>query len=105
MKYLLYLIAAARVYDPIGGVVFNLSYLYYALVPIKRSKTIESEPEMTGVQGINFDSYELKFEDVHFNYLADTPVLKGISFTAPRANHSINWTFWLRQEHNFKACD
>jgi len=61
-----------------------LSYLYYALVPIKRSKTIESEPEMTGVQGINFDSYELKFEDVHFNYLADTPVLKGISFTAPQ---------------------
>ncbi|NLN51263.1 MAG: ABC transporter ATP-binding protein [Clostridiaceae bacterium] len=84
LKYLLYLIAAARVYDPIGGVVFNLSYLYYALVPIKRSKTIESEPEMTGVQGINFDSYELKFEDVHFNYLADTPVLKGISFTAPQ---------------------
>lgn len=82
VKYLFFLISSARVYDPIGGIINNLSYVFSIAVPLARMCDIESSPEMTGEKDVTLDCYDTAFQQVQFSYLDDTPVLNHVSFTA-----------------------
>ncbi len=82
LKYLMYLVVAARMYDPIGSVVYNLSYLYYGSAPLERTREMENNREMTGRTDVQFDHFDIEFDHVSFEYLEDTPVLHDVSFTA-----------------------
>lgn len=82
LKYLMYLVIATRIYDPVGSVVYNLSYLYYGSAPLERTKDLENSREMTGKTDVHFESFDIEFEDVDFEYIEDSPVLHDVSFTA-----------------------
>ena len=82
LKYLMYLVVAARIYDPVGSVVYNMSYLYYGSAPLERTLELEKSKEMTGRSDIKFDSFDIEFDDVSFQYIDDIPVLQNVSFTA-----------------------
>lgn len=82
LKYLMYLVVAARMYDPVGSVVYNLSYLYYGSAPLERTRELENTKEMTGRTDAQFDRFDIEFDHVSFEYLEDTPVLHDVSFTA-----------------------
>ncbi len=82
LKYLMYLVVAARMYDPIGSVVYNLSYLYYGSAPLERTRDLENTKEMTGRTDVQFDRFDIEFDHVSFEYLEDIPVLRDVSFTA-----------------------
>ncbi|NMD38219.1 MAG: ABC transporter ATP-binding protein [Christensenellaceae bacterium] len=82
IKYLMYMVIAARIYDPVGSMVYNLSYLYYGSAPLERTLELEKNKEMTGQTDIEFDRFDIEFDNVSFEYLEDTPVLQNVSFTA-----------------------
>ncbi len=82
LKYLMYLVVAARVYDPVSAVVYNLSYLYYGSAPLERTREMENSQEMTGRTDVQFDRFDIEFDHVFFEYLEDTPVLHDVSFVA-----------------------
>lgn len=82
LKYLMYLVVAARMYDPVGSVVYNLSYLYYGSAPLERTRELENNREMTGRTDVQFNRFDIEFDHVSFEYLEDTPVLHDVSFTA-----------------------
>ncbi|MGI6507847.1 MAG: ABC transporter ATP-binding protein [Saccharofermentanales bacterium] len=82
LKYLMYLVVAARVYDPVSAVVYNLSYLYYGSAPQERTREMENSQEMTGRADVQFDRFDIEFDHVFFEYLEDTPVLRDVSFVA-----------------------
>ena len=46
--YLLFLLAASRVYEPLSGVMMQLSEIFNANLQIKRMKEMESQPELSG---------------------------------------------------------
>ena len=37
----MYLVVATRIYDPVGSVIYNLSYLYYGSAPLERTFQME----------------------------------------------------------------
>jgi len=82
LKYLMYLVVAARIYDPFGSVVYNMSYLYYGSAPLERTLELEESKEMTGRSDVKFDSFDIEFDNVSFEYIEDIPVLHNVSFTA-----------------------
>lgn len=82
LKYLVFLVVAARVYDPVSAVVYNLSYLYYASAPLGRTRELEDSREMTGRSDVQLERFDIEFDHVCFEYLEDTPVLHDVSFTA-----------------------
>lgn len=82
LKYLMYLVVATRIYDPVGSVIYNLSYLYYGSAPLERTFQMEKSKEMTGRKDVIFDNFDIEFNNVSFEYLEETPVLKNVSFKA-----------------------
>lgn len=82
LKYLMYLVVAARVYDPVSAVVYNLSYFYYGSAPLERTRELENSQEMTGRTDVQFERFDIEFDHVFFEYLEDTPVLRDVSFVA-----------------------
>ena len=82
LKYLMYLVVAARGFDPVSAVVYNLSYLYYGSAPQERTREMENSQEMTGRADVQFDRFDIEFDHVFFEYLEDTPVLRDVSFVA-----------------------
>ncbi|MDI9518398.1 MAG: ABC transporter ATP-binding protein [Bacillota bacterium] len=82
LKYLMYLVVATRIYDPVGSVIYNLSYLFYGSAPLERTFQMEKSKEMTGRKDVIFDNFDIEFNNVSFEYLEETPVLKNVSFKA-----------------------
>lgn len=82
LKYLMYLVVATRIYDPIGAIIYNLSYIYYGSAPLERTTELEKNQEMTGQKDVVFENFDIEFDDVCFEYLEDIPVLKNASFIA-----------------------
>lgn len=57
-------------------------FRYMKLAASKLSKTLEQPPVPYKSRTVTFDHYDIEFDDVKFNYEADTPVLDGLSFRA-----------------------
>ena len=82
IPFLLFLIAATRLYDPIGSMFANLAAVFACEVRIERMKEIENEKRMTGLTKYRPDGYDISFEHVTFAYRENEDVLKDVSFTA-----------------------
>ena len=78
----MFLIAATRVYDPIGSMFANMAAVFACEVRIERMQEIESEKRMTGMTEYDPDGYDIRFEHVTFAYREKEDVLKDVSFTA-----------------------
>ena len=82
IPFLLFLIAATRLYDPIGSMFANMAAVFACEVRIERMKEIENETRMTGLTKYLPDGYDISFEHVTFAYRGNEDVLKDVSFTA-----------------------
>lgn len=81
-SYLLFLIAASRLYDPLSGAMANMAELFSVQLQVNRLKEIMEYPDEAGEQNIHTNGYDITFDHVSFAYESNKPVLKDVSFTA-----------------------
>lgn len=82
LKFLMYLVVATRIYDPVGSVIYNLSYIYFGSALLERTLEMEKSRETTGRSDVQFNRFDIEFENVCFEYLEGVLVLHDVSFTA-----------------------
>lgn len=80
--YIIFLIAASRLYDPLSGAMANMAELFSVGLQVDRLKEIDGYPVPTGKTDYQTSSYDIKFDNVSFSYEKRKPVLNGVSFTA-----------------------
>lgn len=80
--YILYLIAASRLYDPLSGAMANMAELFGVNLQVNRLKEIQDYPLESGQKNYQTKGYDITFDHVKFSYEAGKPVLNDVSFTA-----------------------
>lgn len=80
--YLVFLILAAHIFEPINEVFNNLVVLFMLDVRINRMREMEALPVYTGRTEFTPDNFDIVFEDVGFSYETGKEVLRDVSFTA-----------------------
>lgn len=80
--YVLFLIAATRLYEPLSGAMANLTALFNVQLSVARLREIEEQPAERGDTVLHNKGYDLVFEHVAFSYSPEQPVLRDLSFAA-----------------------
>lgn len=80
--YILFLIAASRLYDPLSGAMANMSELFAVDLQVKRLKEIQNYKEEKKETNYQTNGYDITFDHVKFSYEPGKPVLRDVSFTA-----------------------
>ena len=80
--YILFLIAASRLYDPLSGAMSNIAELFSVDLQVGRLKMIQNYEEEKKQTTYQTKGYDLTFDHVKFSYEPGKPVLKDVSFTA-----------------------
>lgn len=80
--YILFLIAASRLYDPLSGAMTNMAELFAVDLQVNRLKEIQNYKEEYKLKTYNTDGYDITFDHVSFSYEPEKPVLKDVTFTA-----------------------
>lgn len=80
--YILFLIAASRLYDPLSGAMANMSELFAVDLQVKRLKEIQNYKEEKKEKDYQTKGYDITFDHVKFSYEPGKPVLRDVSFTA-----------------------
>lgn len=81
-SYILFLIAASRLYDPLSGAMSNMAELFGVDLQVDRLKAIQNYKEEDRKKEYHTDGYDITFDHVSFAYEPGKPVLKDVSFTA-----------------------
>lgn len=81
-SYILFLIAASRLYDPLSGAMANMAELFSVDLQVKRLKEIQDYKEENKKKEYQTDGYDITFDHVSFAYEPGKPVLRDVSFTA-----------------------
>ena len=81
-SYILFLIAASRLYDPLSGAMANMAELFSVDLQVNRLKAIQNYQEENKKKDYHTNGYDITFEHVSFAYEPGKPVLKDVSFTA-----------------------
>lgn len=82
ITYLIFLITASRLYDPLSGTLSNIAEIFNIEIPIDRMKNIETQPIQSGDNEYKLNGYDIEFRNVTFSYDSSEMVLKNVSFTA-----------------------
>ena len=80
--YLVFLVVAARIYNPVMDAMNNFALLLYLNVRIKRMKEMDNMPKQEGKSEIYPKYYDIEFNNVDFSYQDGVQTLKNVSFTA-----------------------
>lgn len=80
--FLLFLIVASRLYDPLNATLQNLAAIISCDPKIDRLNEINDYVLQEGSDHMEPNGYDISFEHVTFSYEKGKPVLKDISFTA-----------------------
>lgn len=80
--FMLFLIIASRLYDPLNATLQNLAAIISCDSKIERLNHIEEYPVQTGKEEFHPQNYNIKFQNVSFSYKPGEEVLKNVSFTA-----------------------
>lgn len=81
-SYILFLIAASRLYDPLSGAMSNMAELFGVDLQVDRLKAIQNYKEEDRQKDYHTNGYDITFDHVSFAYEPGKPVLKDVSFTA-----------------------
>lgn len=81
-SYILFLIAASRIYDPLSSAMTNMAELFNVNLQVDRLKAIQNYPEEKGQKEYSTNGFDISFDHVSFSYEPGKPVLKDVSFTA-----------------------
>lgn len=82
LLYLMFLITASRIYDPLSGVMMQLGEVFNALLQIGRMKELDRQPAQTGSQQCGNQGHDICFDHVGFRYQDGEDVLADVTFTA-----------------------
>jgi len=82
MVFLMFMVAATRIYGPLTGCLNNLSAVYSTLLQVERMKAIEEEPVQEGEEIRKLSGYDIVYDHVGFSYHQNETVLEDISFCA-----------------------
>lgn len=80
--YILFLIAASRLYDPLSGAMTNMAELFGVDLQVKRLKAIQNYKEEEKQKTYRTNGYDITFDHVSFAYEPGKPVLRDVCFTA-----------------------
>lgn len=80
--YLIFLLASSRIYDPLTGLMSQLTEIFNAKLQIDRMREMERQPELTGGETCNNQGYDIRFDHVSFSYQNGEVVLNDVSFIA-----------------------
>lgn len=80
--YIMFLIAASRLYDPLSGAMTNMAELFGVDLQVERLKAIQNYQEKNKQKTYQTNGYDITFDHVKFAYEPDKPVLRDVSFTA-----------------------
>ena len=81
-SYILFLIAASRLYDPLSGAMTNMAELFSVDLSVERLKKIQDYKEEEKQKTYHTNGYDIAFDHVSFAYEPGKPVLKDVTFTA-----------------------
>ena len=81
-SYILFLIAASRLYDPLSGAMTNMAELFSVDLSVERLKKIQDYQEEEKQTAYSTNGYDIAFDHVSFAYEPGKPVLKDVTFTA-----------------------
>ncbi len=81
LTYLVFLLTASRIYDPLMTVFMQIAELFNARIQIKRMQAVENQPVQQGAADCEPKGYDIAFEHVTFSYNEEL-VLNDVSFTA-----------------------
>lgn len=81
-SYILFLIAASRLYDPLSGAMTNMAELFSVDLSVERLKKIQDYKEEEKQTAYRTNGYDIAFDHVSFAYEPGKPVLKDVTFTA-----------------------
>ncbi|WP_244833331.1 ABC transporter ATP-binding protein [Clostridium sp. BJN0001] len=82
LTYIIFLVTASRLYDPLSMNLSNISEIFSTQIPIKRMKEIENYSVQKGKKDYKLNGYNIKFNHVGFSYNNEETVLKDVSFIA-----------------------
>ena len=85
LEFMIFLLIATRIYDPLLSAMVNLVALFQAMLPINRMKEFENTAIQEGSTNATYNGHDIKFNDVSFSYddnTSTTTVLDHLSFTA-----------------------
>lgn len=82
MIFLIFMIAATRIYGPLTGSLSNLSAVFSTMLHVERMRSIEEQPVQTGREDADYQGYDIVFDHVGFAYNKGETVLKDVSFQA-----------------------
>ncbi len=82
LTYLIFLVAATRIYDPLFTTLQHLAALFNTQLTIERMKELYDHPLQEGSSELKPKDYTLTFDHVTFGYNADETVINDLSFTA-----------------------
>ena len=82
MVFLMFMVAATRIYGPLTGCLNNLSAVYSTLLQVERMRSIEEEPVQEGEEIRKLSGYDIVYDHVGFSYHQNETVLEDISFCA-----------------------
>ena len=81
-SYILFLIAASRLYDPLSGAMANMAEMFGVDLQVKRLKAIQDYKEEDKQKEYQTNGYDITFDHVSFSYEPGKPVLKDVTFVA-----------------------
>lgn len=82
MTFLIFMIAATRIYGPLIGCLSNLSAVFSTMLEVERMRDIEEEPVQMGIDQTQYNGFDIVFDQVGFSYNDGESVLKNVSFCA-----------------------
>lgn len=80
--FMLFLIVASRLYDPLSATLQNLAAIIGCDPKIDRLNEIENYPLQTGQETFDPTNYDIEFKNVSFSYQKGKQVLKNVNFVA-----------------------
>ena len=80
--YLIFLLIASSIYNPITDVFNHMAVLVFLDVRINRMREMEAMPVQQGKTDFNPENYDIRFDHVDFSYETGKQVLQDVSFTA-----------------------
>lgn len=82
LTFLGFMIAATRIFDPLSAAYINLAATFNSFIQINRMKEIEDYPIQQGADNVNYNGFDIVFDNVSFSYNDGESVMNGVSFTA-----------------------
>ena len=80
--FLLFLIVASRLYDPLNGTLQNLAAIISCKPKVERLNEINYYKTQDGVDDFFPKNYDIEFKNVSFGYEQDKKIIKDVSFVA-----------------------